>query len=55
MIIVLNLWKITVCFYPQKFFPLHVRGLMACLDEGGEGGGVEGSRVVLVINKLILC
>ena len=29
--------------------------LMACLDGGGEGGGVEESRVELTKNKLILC
>ena len=28
--------------------------LIACLDGGGEGGVVEGSRVVLAKNKLIL-
>ena len=27
---------------------------MACLGEGGEGGGVKGSRVELAKNKLIL-
>ena len=40
------------CF--SAFYYVELDNLMACLD-GGEGGEIEGSRVELAKNKLILC
>ena len=44
-------WKFTAIFLWIDKMVL----LMACLNGGGEGEGVEESKVELVKNKLILC
>ena len=41
------------CF--SAFYYVELDNLMACLDGVGEGGEIEGSRVELAKNKLILC
>ena len=38
-----------------RFLSVIIYSLKYYLDGGGEGGKVEGSRVELVKNKLILC
>ena len=38
-----------------RFLNIIIYSLKYCLDRGGEGGKVEGSRVELAKNKLILC